>query len=98
LVSATRQSEPDPFLLEARSDFITTVHDNVLEVALGEDADGTEIRFPAIIHWWTMSSSESDLLVDEEEPLQVRKCFSTRKPSGWMRVFFFAKMSKCHCW
>jgi hypothetical protein len=36
LVSATRQSEPDPFLLEARSDFITTVHDNVLEVALGE--------------------------------------------------------------
>lgn len=74
LVGATRSQNPMESASVFESQDSKTVHGNVLQVTLGEDADGTGIPIYHALVDYVVSSSDP-----EEEPLQVRKCFSTAK-------------------
>ena len=73
LVSATRShSRTESSVFESQQSKI--IYGNVLQVTLGEDSDGTGIPVYHTLVDYVVESEEPD-----EEPLQVRKCFSTRK-------------------
>jgi hypothetical protein len=73
LISATSTSQVEPSIYESQDS--KKIHGNVLQVTLGEDPDGTGIP---IYHTLVDYVVETDS-VEEQHPMQVRKCFSTRK-------------------
>jgi hypothetical protein len=75
LVSATRKSQVEPSVYDSQES--KKIHGNVLQVTLGQDPDGTGIP---IYHTLVDYVVESSIIGGEDEhPMQVRKCFSTRK-------------------
>ena len=80
---STWYQQPDPLVFDGSES--TTVMGHVLQVTLGEASDGTGIPvYHALVDYVVerkalLEEGEEEDVTTVEDPLQVRKCFATRK-------------------